>query len=77
MIQNEQIDMVGECTDSYRVERLDDGRTKISILIPIGFRWLWMSKLCDLQTTLKEIEECRNYDREELSLSAAFPHGGK
>jgi hypothetical protein len=58
--------MVQECTDSYQVETLEDGRTKITILIPQGFQGLWMSKLGDLRTTMEEIAYYKSYDEEEL-----------
>jgi hypothetical protein len=65
-MENTQIEMVGECTDSYRAELLEDGRTKITIVIPKGFRWLWLSKLGELRTTMEEIAHYRSYDEEEL-----------
>jgi hypothetical protein len=65
-MKQEQFEMVGECTDSYVAELLEDGRTEITILIPKGFRWLWLSKLGDLRTTMEEIIHYRSYDEEEL-----------
>jgi hypothetical protein len=65
-MENKKIEMIGECTDSYHAELLDDGRTKITVVIPKGFRWLWLSKLGELRTTMEEIIDCRSYDEEEL-----------
>jgi hypothetical protein len=65
-MKQEQFEMVGECTDSYRTELLEDGRTKITIVIPKGFSCLWRSKLTDLRTTMEEIVHYRSYDEEEL-----------
>jgi hypothetical protein len=65
-MKQEQFEMVIECTDSYHAELLEDGRTKITIVIPKGFRWLWLSKLGELRTTMEEITHYRSYDEEEL-----------
>jgi len=52
----EEYSMVQELTDSYHVEDAKDGEFKISILAPEKYRGLWMHKLSDLRTTMKEIE---------------------
>ena len=49
--------MVQECTDSYRAERQKDGSLLITMVIPKRFSYLWLRKLSDLRTTLKEIKE--------------------
>jgi hypothetical protein len=61
-MNTEQIPMVIECTDRYQVAKLEDGRTKIWMIIPKGFESLWMSRLTDLHTTREEIEYYRSED---------------
>lgn len=51
-----EINMVQECTDSYRVTELPDGRTRIDILVPARFASMWISKLSELSTDPDEIE---------------------
>ena len=61
----EKYKMIGETTDMYRTNFLDDGRVEISILIPEKFKWLWISKLNDLYTTDDEIEYHKTNDERE------------
>ena len=56
MSQEETYSMVQECTDSYRVVEKGESGIEINIKIPKRFESLWMSKLSDLRTTMKEIE---------------------
>jgi hypothetical protein len=53
------ISMVQECTDSYEVIEQDEGGIRITIDIPVGFKTLWLVKLCELTTTMEEIEYYR------------------
>ncbi len=52
----EQFSLVQECTDEYYIED-QDGKIKINILLPKRFKNLWIHKLSELKTTMKEIEE--------------------
>ncbi len=65
MMDNVEIEMVGECTDKYSVEELPDGRCEITILIPKGFTMLWMCKLGEWKTTMKEIEYYRQIEESD------------
>ena len=47
--------MVQECTDSYRVTELDDGRTRVELVVPPRFRALWLTKLSELRTDDAEV----------------------
>jgi len=60
----EKYPMIGETTDSYHSQILEDGRLNISILIPKKFKSLWLCKLSDLYTTDEEIEYYQNDDDE-------------
>ncbi|WP_316355863.1 hypothetical protein [Candidatus Neptunichlamydia sp. REUL1] len=53
----EQYSMVQELTDHFLVEKPDNGKFKIHIEAPEKYRFLWMSKLSDLRTTMEEIKE--------------------
>jgi hypothetical protein len=56
--RDELFSMVQECTNSYRFIRdYNERESKVEILIPKRFSDIWMSKLSDLQTSLREIEE--------------------
>ncbi|GHT14303.1 hypothetical protein FACS1894170_11190 [Planctomycetales bacterium] len=59
-MENQQIEMTIECVDSYHAELLDDGRTKVTMLIPKEFRNLWLCKLSDIMTTMEEITYYKN-----------------
>jgi hypothetical protein len=60
----EKYPMVIETTDLYETRILEDGRTKITIIVPEEFRWLWLCKLGGLYTTDEEIE-CYQNDEEK------------
>lgn len=52
----EEFSFIQECTNEYYLE--DKGNNvKINILIPKKFKKLWIHKLSELKTTMKEIEE--------------------
>ncbi len=53
---DEKFSMIEECTDLYCVEEKPDG-IRVVIDIPMRFKWLWLTKLTDLETDKKEIEE--------------------
>lgn len=55
MDDSDEIEMVGECTDSYIVEEKPDG-IRIIIDVPARFKSLWLIKLTDLMTNKKEID---------------------
>lgn len=58
---NEEIfSLVQECTNKYYVEDLNEAEVEIRIRIPKKFRSLWLSKLSELRTTEKEIEEYKD-----------------
>jgi len=56
MTEEETYSMVEECTSSYRVTEKEENGVEINIKIPRRFSSLWISKLSDLRTTMKEIE---------------------
>ena len=56
----EKYPMIGETTDRYFANFLEDGRLEISILIPEKFTGLWIDKLNDLYATDEEIEYYRS-----------------
>ena len=58
--KDKECSMVQELTDRYHVEQSEEGKFKISILAPAKYRGLWMHKLSDLRTTMKEIEYYEN-----------------
>lgn len=58
-MESEEFNMVQECTNSYRVKELENGDTQIVILIPERFKWIWIKKLSELKTHLKELDETR------------------
>ncbi len=49
--------MVDECVESYRVEQRPDGGASIRIEIDPRFAALWMVRLSDLTTTMREIKQ--------------------
>lgn len=58
---NEEIfSLVQECTNKYSVEDLNETEVEIRIQLPKRFRSLWLSKLSELCTTEKEIEEYKD-----------------
>lgn len=59
-MNEETFSLVEECTNKYFVERLNEEEIEIRIRIPKKFRFLWLSKLSDLKTTEKEIEEYKD-----------------
>lgn len=56
-MNEETFSLVQKCTNKYFVENLNEEELEIHIKIPKKFRSLWLSKLSDLRTTEKEIEE--------------------
>ena len=61
-MKEETYSMVQELTNSYVVGKPDNGIFKIEIEAPKKYRTIWMSKLSDLRTTMKEIEY---YEKDE------------
>ena len=59
-MDEEIFSLVQECTNKYSVENLNETEVEIRIRIPKKFRSLWLSKLSDLRTTEKEIEEYKD-----------------
>lgn len=59
-MNEETFSLVQECTNKYFVENLNEEEVEIHIKIPKKFRSLWLSKLSDLRTTEKEIEEYKD-----------------
>ena len=78
----EKYKMIGETTDRYFTNCLEDGKVEISILIPAKFKWLWIDKLNDLYTTDEEIEyyqseehhEGIHFDKEDEQNATANPN---
>ena len=60
MKEEETFSLIQECTNEYLVENFNKEEVEIRIRIPKKFRSLWLSKLSDLRTTEKEIEEYKN-----------------
>ena len=56
------IGMVDECHDSYRVEQRPDGGVDIRIEVPPRFATLWLVRLSELTTTMREIEKYQPED---------------
>ena len=54
----ETFSLVQECTNKYSLENVNEKEFEIHIRIPKKFRTLWLIKLSELQTNIKEIEEC-------------------
>ncbi|MDR3624158.1 MAG: hypothetical protein P4L16_03340 [Chlamydiales bacterium] len=59
-MDEEIFSLVQECTNKYYVEDLNETEVEIRIRIPKKFRSLWLSKLSDLRTTEKEIDEYKD-----------------
>jgi hypothetical protein len=59
-MNEETFSLVQECTNKYFVENLNEEEVEIHIRVPKKFRSLWLSKLSDLRTTEKEIEEYKD-----------------
>ena len=59
-MKDELFSLVQECTNKYSVVAINEKETEIRIRIPKKFRTLWISKLSDLRTTEKEIEEYKD-----------------
>jgi len=57
-----EYEVIGECTDSYRVEKLPDGSCQIIIRVPKRFSLLVRRKLTDLRTNDEEIAEYENIE---------------
>ena len=55
-MDSEQISMVQDCIDIYRVIEKPDGSAEIIIHIPARFKNLWLVRLSDLRTTEQEIK---------------------
>ncbi|WP_420454134.1 hypothetical protein [Rubrivirga sp.] len=55
--ETQPIGMVDECVESYRVEQRPDGGASIRIEIDPRFAALWMVRLSDLTTTMREIKQ--------------------
>jgi len=49
--------MVDECINYYEVGQIQDTEFKITIKAPARFRKIWLIKLDELTTSLKEIED--------------------
>ena len=60
VMDEEIFSLVQECTNKYYVEDLNETEVEIHIRIPKKFRSLWLSKLSDLRTTEKEINEYKD-----------------
>ena len=60
----EKYSLIGELTDHYYTNDLEDGRVEISILIPEKFKRLWIDKLNNLYTTNEEIEYYQTEERQ-------------
>ena len=52
--------MVQECVSDYEAHESEDGSAVITIRVPKRFVNLWLVKLSNLRTTLREIEEFEN-----------------
>ena len=65
MMDEETFSLVQECTNKYYVENRNKDEVEIHIRIPKKFRSLWLSKLSDLRSTQKEIEEYKDNEIEE------------
>jgi len=52
----EKYSLTEELNDHFLTNHLEDGRIKISILIPAKFKTLWLHKLTNLYATDEEIE---------------------
>ena len=59
-MDEEIFSLIQECTNKYSVEDFNKAEVEIRIRIPKKFRSLWLSKLSDLRTTEKEIEEYKD-----------------
>lgn len=64
IMDEKKFSLIEECTNSYRINDLNENEVEIRIRIPKKFRSLWMFKLSDLYTSLQEIEELK--DEENL-----------
>ena len=63
-MNEETFSLVQECTNKYFVENFNEEEVEIHIRIPKKFRSLWLSKLSDLRTTEKEIEEYKDLENQ-------------
>lgn len=61
-MSEEQFSLVQELTNLYTVTAVDQTEVEIRIRIPKKYKHLWLSKLSDLRTSLKEIGEFTNED---------------
>jgi hypothetical protein len=59
-MNDEIFSLVQECTNKYSVHDLNEKEVEIRIRIPKKFRDLWLIKLSDLRTTLKEVDKYKN-----------------
>jgi hypothetical protein len=53
----EKISLIQECVSKYDARRSENGDLVIEIRIPPRFRGVWLKKLSEFETTLREIEE--------------------
>jgi hypothetical protein len=53
----QQISMVQECASKYEVTELPNGGAEIRISVTPSYKILWLTKLSDLRTTVREIDE--------------------
>jgi outer membrane protein TolC len=53
----QKISLLQECTSKYDARRSENGEVIIEIRVPSRFRSLWLKKLSELETTLKQIDE--------------------
>lgn len=56
-MNEETYSLVEELTNEYRATELSHSEIEINIRIPKKYEALWLTKLSNLRTTLKEIEE--------------------
>lgn len=59
-MDEERFSLIQECTNKYSIEDLNTAELEIRIRIPKKFRSLWLSKLSDLRTTEREMEEYKD-----------------
>jgi len=64
MNKSEKISMLEECVNKYEVRDLNEKESEIIIRIPMKFHYLWLMKLTELTTTMREIEEWEKIDNE-------------
>ena len=53
---NKKFNMLEEAVDSYHNQKIDKNHFEIKIVGPMKFRKIWLAKLNDLESSLKEVE---------------------